>query len=94
MLQMILSEWIVRVFLAYLFLVGTVAIIRRERPTLSLPFDFVYLPGIGERWAGRGDWCAVARGNWWNKCGLRIGYVENRDVRLRKKPSGNELTYA
>jgi hypothetical protein len=94
MLQMILSEWIVRVFLAYLLLVGAIALIRRERPTLCLPFDLVCLPGIGERWAGRGEWCAVSRANWWKKCGLRIGYVERHDTRLCKKSDGNGLTYA
>jgi hypothetical protein len=94
MLQILFSEWIVRVFLVYLFLVGGAAILRRERPELSLPFDLLCLPIIRERWAGRGEWCAVSPLHWWAKYGTRTGYVERRDVRLWKKSNGKGLTYA
>jgi hypothetical protein len=94
MLQILLSEWLVRVFLLYLLVVGCAAIVRRERPDLALPFDLLCLPIIRERWAGRRDWCAISAVPWWNKYGVRVGYVEQRELRLWKKSNGNGLRYA
>lgn len=94
MLQILFSEWIVRVFLVYLFLVGGAAILRRERPALTSPFNLLYPPNVYEHWAGRDAWCAVSPLAWWARYGTRVGYVERRDMRLWKKNNGKNLTYA
>ncbi len=94
MIRILLSEWLVRVFLLYVLIVGCAAIIRRERPDLSLPFDLLCLPIIRERWAGRGEWCAISAVPWWDRFGVRIGYVDHRDERLWKKSKGKGLRYA
>lgn len=95
MLQILFSEWIVRIFLAYLLLAGSATLLRRQRPALATPFDFLYLPGISERWAGRWTWCAIPHAaRWWDKYGTRIGSVERSDVRIWKKTKGDGLTYA
>jgi hypothetical protein len=88
MLQLLLSEWIVRFFLLYLVVAGSVALIRRQQPAECSPFVFLPLDHIREHWAGRGAWCAASHIAWWgqhnlrNPRGIRIGHETQSDDKL------------
>jgi hypothetical protein len=79
---MLLSDWIVRFFLLYLFVVGGLVFIRRERQTAASPFLRLSLADVREHWAIRETWCAASRMPWWDKYnlkdknGIRIGLSE------------------
>ncbi len=98
MLQILLSEWIVRVFLLYLFVAGSLALIRRQRQAVSAPL--VSLPGTGicDRWADQWSWCAASHTAWWDKykirdkIGIRIGRSERSDGEFWR--NGDGLSYA
>lgn len=98
MLQMLLSEWIVRFFLLYLFVVGGVALIRRQQKAVSVPFVFFPVADICERWAVRGSWGSAPRAMWWDKypkrdkSGIRIGRKEPSDGEFRRH--NDDLRYA
>jgi hypothetical protein len=98
MLQMLLSEWIVRIFLLYLFVVGGVALIRRQQKAVSPPFVIFPIADIRDRWAVRGALSAASRAMWWDKYpkrdkdGIRIGRKESSDGTYRR--NGDGLTYA
>jgi hypothetical protein len=85
MLQMLVSEWVVRFFLLYLFVVGGVALIRRQQKAVSPPFVFFPITDIRERWAVRESWSAASPANGWDKypkrdkSGIRIGRKEPGD---------------
>jgi hypothetical protein len=85
MLQMLLSEWIVRFFLLYLFVVGGVALIRRQQKAVSPPFAFFPITDIRDRWPVRESWSAAARAKGWvkyperDKHGIRIGRQQPND---------------
>ncbi len=64
MLQVILSDWLVRGFLLYLLLAGCAALLRRGRSAAPSPFGFLYLAGIGEKWNRRGAAYLVPREGW------------------------------
>ncbi len=84
MLQVLLSEWIVRIFLLYFFVVGGIAIIRHQQQAVSRPFVFFPLNDVRERWAALATWKAAPRARWWDKyctrdnSGIRIGRKERR----------------
>jgi hypothetical protein len=94
MLQMLLSEWIVRIFLLYLFVVGGVALIRRQQKAVAAPFVFFPVSGICDRWAVHSSWCAASRATWWDKypkrdkCGIRIGCKEPSDGKFWRNDDG------
>jgi hypothetical protein len=79
MLQMLLSEWIVRFFLLYLFVVGGVALIRRQQKAVSPPFVFFPISDISHRWAIGQSWTATSWAMGWDKypkrdkSGIKIG---------------------
>jgi hypothetical protein len=85
MLQLLLSEWIVRLFLLYLCVAGSVALIRRQRSDECSPFVFLPLDHIRERWAERGTWRAAWHTTWpdqhnlRDKHGIRIDRETRRD---------------
>ena len=95
MLQMLLSEWIVRLFLLYLFVVGGVALIRRQQQAVARPFVFSPLSDIQVRWAAHKSWCAASRALWWDKYPIRdklsiqIRPKERSDGAFRRKGDGS-----
>jgi hypothetical protein len=94
MLQLLCSEWIVRLFLAYLLLAGGATLLRRQRPILATPLDLFYLPGRSEAWPGSWTRYAIPYASmWWQKYGIRIGSVERNEDRIWKKTNGDGLTY-
>jgi hypothetical protein len=80
MLQMLLSDWIVRFFLLYLIVVGGLVFIRREKQTISSPFIRLARIDSPDHWPSPGTW----RSLWWDqynhllrdKNGIRIGSGE------------------
>ena len=85
MIQMLLSEWIVRIFLLYLFVVGGLVLIRHQQRAVSRPFVFSPVTDIHARWAAHNNWWANSRPIWWDKypkrdnLGVRIGRGEPSD---------------
>jgi len=79
MLQLLLSDWIVRFFLLYLFVVGGLALIRRQQQAVSSPSLRLPLADIRDRWADREKWRAISHRPWWSlyniedKFSIRIG---------------------
>lgn len=71
MIQMLLSEWIVRIFLLYLFVVGGVALIRHQQQAVARPFVVSPVADIHARWAAQRNWCASWRALWWDKYPIR-----------------------
>jgi hypothetical protein len=70
MLEMIFSEWIVRVFLVYLLIVGVATLLRRDRSTPSLHLALLFLPIFAEKWGRR----------WANDAFFRARLADNRIV--------------
>lgn len=98
MLQILLSEWIVRVFLLYLFVACSVALIRHQRQAVSSPLVSRCGVGICDRWADQWSWCAVPRATWGDKYkfkdknGIRVDRREQSDGKFRCDSDG--LSYA
>lgn len=98
MIQLILSEWSVRVFLLYLFVAGSVALIRRQRQAVSAPFVFLPVTGISDRLATQWKWSVLARTAAWDhyhlrdKTSIKIGYQEGNDGKFCGNDNG--LNYA
>lgn len=94
MLQLLFSDWIVRFFLLYLLFVGSLTIIRRQRPQLSLPFDLLVLNALNDRWRVQAMPFADLRGKWLGAKGGRINYRQPSESSVWKKADGDELGYA
>jgi hypothetical protein len=98
MLQMLLSEWIVRFFLLYLFVVGGVALIRHQQQAAARPFVFSPVSDIHARWTARKTWCVASRAQCWDKypirdkLGIQVGSKERSDGAFRR--NGDGLRYA
>jgi hypothetical protein len=98
MLQMLLSEWIVRFFLLYLFVVGGVVLIRHQQQAVARRFVFSPVSDIRQRWALRATWSALPRTMWFDKypardkSGIRIGYKERNNGEFWRDRDG--LKYA
>lgn len=98
MLQMLLSEWIVRIFLLYLFVVGGVALIRHQQQAMARPFVFSPVSDIHARWEARKVWCTASQATWWDKycirdkLGIQNGSTERSDGAFRR--NGDGLRYA
>jgi hypothetical protein len=98
MLQMLLSEWIVRFFLLYLFVVGGVALIRHQQQAVARPFVFSPLSDIHARWEARKSWCAASSALGWDKyptrdkLGIQIRCRERSDGAFWRNSDG--LRYA
>ena len=71
MIQMLLSEWIVRLFLLYLFVVGGVALIRHQQQAAARPFVVSPVSDIHARWAAQKNGCAASPALWWDKYPIR-----------------------
>jgi hypothetical protein len=94
MLQMIYSDWIVRFFLLYLVLVGGLTLMRRQRPRLSPPFDFLVLTSLNETSTDRGRWCAELRERWLSAYGTKDAYRPPSESKIRTKIDRDDLRYA
>ncbi len=94
MLQMIYSDWIVRFFLLYLILVGGLTLLRRQRPRLSSPFDFLVLASLDNPWLGRRTWCAELRERWLSAYGMMDAYRPQSESKIRTKIDRDDLRYA
>lgn len=98
MLQMLLSEWIVRFFLLYLFVIGGVALIRHQQQAVARRFVFSPVSDIRQRWAARATWSTAPRAMWWDKyptrdhSGIRIGHKKRIGGEFRR--DGDALRYA
>ncbi len=98
MLQMLLSEWIVRFFLLYLFVVGGVALIRHQQQAVARRFVFSPVSDIRQRWAALATWSTAPRAMWINKypardnSGIRIGHTEKNNGEFWRDRDG--LKYA
>jgi hypothetical protein len=96
MLQMLLSDWIVRFFLLYLIVVGGLVFIRRERQTMSASFVCFPFADIHDRWMA----LETRRAPWWDKYnqvlrdkhGIRIGLREQSNGKFWRDSGG--LNYA
>lgn len=98
MLQMLLSEWIVRIFLLYLVVVSGVALIRHQQQAVSRPFFFSPVSDVHERWAALASENATSRAMWWgkyltrDKSGIRIGNRKRGSGEFRR--DGDRMGYA
>jgi hypothetical protein len=98
MIQMLLSEWIVRFFLLYLFVVGGVALIRHQQQAVARPFVFSPISNIHVRWEARKAWCVGSRAPWWDqypirdKLGIQVGPKKWSDSAFWR--NGDGLRYA
>ncbi len=85
MLQMLLSEWIVRFFLLYLFIVGGVGLIRHQQQAVARRFDFSPITDIRDRWAARATWSKAPRTMRFGKDTVR----DNSGIRIGRKVHDN-----
>lgn len=80
-IQLILSEWSVRVFLLYLFVVGSVAVIRHQRQVVSVPFVFLPVASICDHLTAQWKWSVPARAPAWDQYHLR----DKRSIRIGQR---------
>jgi len=98
MLQMLLSDWIVRIFLLYLFVVGGLALILHRQPAISRPVVSSPLSDIRDRWAARATWWVASCEMWFAKyptrdnSGIRIGYNERNNSEFWRDGDGLRYT--